>query len=100
MDSDAIEGFLESEIAMRMMTSSWRKLDACFKWQKLKEFMLAKGAMTDDPKAYHVKELLSKGKLNQCVEYDQNEQRILRLNLDTDAVCEMLDSDPFIHKGG
>ena len=98
--ADDLDAFIAEEIAHRISVSPWRKLEACFKWQKVKEFLLSKGATTDDPRAYHLKTLLMEGALNQCVEYDTAEQRIVRLNLPTDDVCEMLDTEPDVAKGG
>lgn len=99
-DKETLETFVTEEIAHRIAVSPWRKLEVCFKWQKIKEFMLSKGATTDDPRAYHIKTLLTNGALNQCVEYDTTEQRIVRLNLDTDDICELFDSEPIVLKGG
>jgi hypothetical protein len=96
---EKLETFVVEEIAHRIAVSPWRKLDVCFKWQKIKEFILSKGATTDDPRAYHIKTLLSNGSLNQCVEYDTTEQRILSLNLDTDDICELFDHEPTVRGG-
>lgn len=102
MNTEAdLDAFLADEIAHRIAaTTSWRKLDACFKWQKIKEFLLSKGAMTDDPRAYHLKTLLMQGDLQTCVEYDSDQQRIIRLNLPTDDICELVDDEPIVDKGG
>jgi hypothetical protein len=96
---EKLETFVAEEIAHRIAVSPWRKLDVCFKWQKIKEFILSKGATMDDPRAYHIKTLLSNGSLNQCVDYDTTEQRILSLNLDTDDICELFDHEPTVRGG-
>jgi hypothetical protein len=95
-----LDEFLADEIAHRIAVSPWRKLEACFKWQKVKEFLLSKGATTDDPRAYHIKTLLMQGALHACVEYDTANQRIVRFNLPTDDICELMDSEPLVDKGG
>lgn len=99
MTQDGLDSFIENDIMQKISASPWRKLDTCFKWMKLKEYMLSKGALVDDPRVIHVKTLLSDGVLKSCVEYDTANLRILKLNLTTDEICNDFDEQP-INFGG
>ena len=59
---------------------TWRKLDACFKWRALQDYLRSLGVREGDPAYVRARELLRGGKLAAgVVEYDACAARITRV---------------------
>ena len=76
-----IERFIVAEISDRIgrVNMTWRKLELCFKWTRLKEYLLRRGLGEDSPHAELLRGLL-KARALTSVEYDARSRAILRLN--------------------
>ena len=90
-ESDDLDAYITAEIDRRLSsaTMTWKKLDACFKWRMLRDYMSACGASSAANEA-HVRGLLVKGELV-GVQYDARVKRITRVNHDADSVCASMD---------
>ena len=91
-----LDAYVTAEIARKIATSTWRKLDVCFKWQKVREYVASAPCAVafddeDDPRLAHIKQLLVRGELTKCVEYDPESLCIVSLN-SPDEVCAMVDA--------
>jgi hypothetical protein len=74
-----LDAFIESEIETRMGRSvSWSKLEPCFKWVRVKQYLAAAGVTENDPRVPVVREMLRANKLTQ-VEYDAHRRKVVRL---------------------
>ena len=91
VDAD-LEAFLEREIAERIsrVNITWRKLELCFKWAKLRDYLGRRGIGADSDAAGMVRSLLRDKQLMN-VEYDARGQVITRLNHDK---CSHIDAMP------
>ena len=76
-----LERFIAGEISERMgrANMTWRKLELCFKWTKLKEFLMRRGLAEDSPQGSLVRGLLRARQLT-GVEYDARGKAVVRLN--------------------
>jgi hypothetical protein len=74
-----LDEYIDREIEARLSKAvSWKKLEPCFKWIRVKEYLQAAGINDDDPRIRHVRELLRSNKLGQ-VEYDACQRKVIRL---------------------
>ena len=94
VDAD-LDAFLEREISERISRANitWRKLELCFKWAKLREYLGRRGISADSDAAGMVRSLLRDKQLMN-VEYDARGQVITRLNHDK---CLYIDDMPVTH---
>ena len=87
-----LERFIDGEIRDRISapTMTWRKLEACFKWRALQDYMAARGVASDSATFARIRDLLRSQQLT-AVEYDAKSQAIRRINHETDVTCVALD---------
>ena len=87
-----LERFIDGEIRDRISapTMTWRKLEACFKWRALQDYMAARGVASDSATFVRIRDLLRSQQLT-AVEYDAKSQAIRRINHETDVTCAALD---------
>lgn len=87
-----LEAFLEQEIAERISRSNmtWRKLELCFKWAKLRDYLGRRGLGTDSDAAQMVRSLLRDKQLLD-VDYDARGQVVTKLNHEK---CSYIDAMP------
>lgn len=85
----ALDRFIDNEIRDRVgaPNMTWRKLDACFKWRALQEYMVARGVTAGGAAFAQVRGLLQERQLD-AVEYDAGARKIKRIN---HAACAALD---------
>ena len=81
MDGDSCETFVVDEMRHRVGQSRWSKLDVCFKWQKIREYL--EGADVSDSARtailVAIPGMLRAGTLGN-VEYDSERRSVTRLN--------------------
>lgn len=81
-----------NEITSRLSAPSmtWKKLDMCFKWRMVRDYLADRSIHQGDTRYEHMRFLVQRGGLT-GVEYARTEQRIKRLNQANDIVCVGLD---------
>ena len=87
-----LDRFIDGEIRDRIgaPNMTWRKLEACFKWRALQEYMSARGITSTNAAFSQVRGLLQERQLD-SVEYDASSQKIRKINHGAD-VCVALDT--------
>lgn len=87
-----LERFIDGEIRDRIgaPNMTWRKLEACFKWRALQDYMAARGVASDSATFSRVRDLLRAQQLT-AVEYDARSHAIRRINHANDDTCIALD---------
>lgn len=87
-----MDTFLTEDIRKRMTAThmTWKKLDMCFKWQMIREYLSKRQVLEGDPRYAYMRGLLLGGNLTD-VEYSRSEKRINLLNNASDMVCIELD---------
>lgn len=85
----ALDRFIDNEIRDRVgaPNMTWRKLEACFKWRALQDYMVARGVTAGCAAFAQVRGLLKERQLD-AVEYDAGARKIKRIN---HAACAALD---------
>lgn len=74
-----LHSFIDREIEERMAkVVSWKKLDLCFKWIRIREYLQTTGVKEDDPCIRDLRELVESNKLPH-IEYDTEQQKVTRL---------------------
>ena len=78
---EGLNVFIEDEISRSLNASgmTWRKLGACFKWQKLKTHLASLGVGSTDVLHLRTLELLKSNALTD-VEYDSKIKAVVRVN--------------------
>ena len=76
-----LDRFIDGEIDQRLgaPNMTWRKLETCFKWRALQEYLTQLGLPLDDPAFAQARELLRAHELT-SVEYDAPSRAITRIN--------------------
>ena len=84
-----MNSFIDVEISKRIgaPNMTWRKLEVCFKWRALQEFLRARGVPEGSENHALVRRLLQAQELTD-VEYDAATRAIVRIN---HAECAALD---------
>jgi len=92
MNEPSFDLFLSDEISKRLSAPSmtWKKLDMCFKWRMIRDFLLERDVCEDDARYSHLRNMIKQGMLMD-VEYNRAEQKINKLNHPEDQVCAALD---------
>lgn len=77
--SALVEDFIEREIGRRLAKHvSWKQLEPCFKWRRVREYLLERGVTDSDPFMSEVKGILKRNMLQQ-LEYDASLGRVVKL---------------------
>jgi hypothetical protein len=96
MASDAgLQTYITDEISRKLSgpKMTWKKLDMCFKWMLLRDYLSVRKIPDNDKRSNHVRDLLRGGFL-QCVEYNNGECKVVRINKADDPSCVDIDDMP------
>lgn len=85
---------IDQEISARLASfTSWRRMDMCFKWRRVVEFLRTKGVQDDEAYVRHLKDMIRRNELPK-VQYDAVRGVILSLNHPEDEQCVTIDALP------
>jgi hypothetical protein len=79
---ELIEDYIEDEIRVRLAKhTSWKQLEPCFKWRRVREYLARKGIPEGHPVVTTCRELLRSNALT-GVEYDVVTKLVIRVGID------------------